>query len=213
MAKDKTTEKVSGAQAAVTGQKFDMSKFMPQGMDEKELVELGGLNPICAAEITSQGSPVAGWLIAELEMPPRLSIEPTKRKAGVKEPWSAFLILLTAGTKGGIGDEIVDVPAGKKVLVPVGGNLGNNDELRLAAADVKKCYWVFLNCTGAIPMSDGRNDMWNYEVSLHPAGVAREGDYRAPLPKRKAIAALPNGDAGKVIDATGKAVESVVGGA
>lgn len=190
---------------------FNPKDFLPEGMDPQELIQVGGLRPIAAADLT-ENAPVAGWVLAELDMPPRLSIDRDKRAKGIKEPWQAFLVELTKPTKAYVGEEIVDVEVGKKVLIPLNGSLKNNDDLRAAAQNPRSMTWALFMVVGQVQLDNQRNPMWDYEVSIHPKVKARTDGYIAYLQSKKAAAQLPAGNAsGQVIDKDGKTVQSLVG--
>lgn len=193
---------------------LDMKAFLPQGMDEAELIKIGGLRPIAAAEVTyNEGAPVAGWIVAMLDMPPRLAIDPAKRKQGIKEPWEAIVVELTAPTKAIVGEETVEIPAGKEVIIPVNANLKNNRELGLACFDPKNVFWGFFQIDPDAPqleLGEGRTAMWNYDVRLHPKPKERTGAYALNLVRRPAL----NGPAptGQVVDESGKPVGNMFAG-
>lgn len=197
---------------------FDMGHFgIPTelGFSEQELLDIGGMDPIAAAEVTFESSsPVAGWLIGEKEMPPRMSIDPARRARGEKEDWSALIVLLTASTNAYVGEEVVEVEAGRRVIIPVGGNLGNNMELLQKAHDPKFCFWVFIDCNGQVQLDKQRNPMWNYTVKCSPKGKARESEGSLSLPRPRNLPRLttPNGTVpGQVVSRDGQPVQSLVG--
>lgn len=193
---------------------LDMKAFLPQGMDEAELVKIGGLRPIAASEVTyNEGAPVAGWIVAMLDMPPRLAIDPAKRKQGIKEPWEAIVVELTAPTKAIVGEETVEIPAGKEVIIPVNANLKNNRELGLAAHDPKNMFWGLFSIdqdNPQIELGEGRTAMWNYDVRLHRKPKERTGAYALNVVKRPAL----NGPAptGQVVDAQGQPAGNMFAG-
>jgi len=96
---------------------LDISHLLPKGYEAADLVKVGGLRPIASAEVTyDEQSPIAGHLVTLLDMPARQKIG---APAGEKEPWQALLVRLTSPTKALVGDERVEVAAGKDILIPI----------------------------------------------------------------------------------------------
>lgn len=190
------------ANTAPEARKFDMKAFLPEGFSEDDFDIVGGLRPICQPESMMQ-YPVAGFVVALLEMPQRKD----------KSDWRALLIHLTAATKAKAGEDIVEIEAGEEVLVPVNGNLKNNPDLLNAACDPNNVYVAMLVCTGAIDVGK-QSDMWNFEVKLSRKAIKRQGRYA--LHNRAVPAQLASGpsaplERGAITDSKGQPVQSMVG--
>lgn len=188
---------------------FDMANLgLPSelGIEPKDLVDIGGMRPIAAAEVSFESkSAVAGWLIGEQEMPPRASIDPAKRSRGEKDDWSALVVLLTTPTMAYVGDEVVEVPAGKQVIIPVGGNLANNYELLQKAHDPRQVFWVALAVAGQVRLDKQRNPMWSYAVKSSPKGKDRDtGVFALPRPRNLPRLSMAQTIPGQVIDKNGQ---------
>jgi len=195
MAKEKNQ-----ARTAPEAPKFNMKAFLPEGFSEEDFDIVGGLRPICQPE-TMQQYPVAGYVVALLDMPQRKD----------KSEWRALLIHLTGATKAKAGEDIVEIAAGEEVLVPVNGNLKNNPDLLNAACDPANVYVAMLYCTGQIDVGK-QSDMWNFEVKLSRKAIKRQGRYalhnRAVPSQLAAAAPIGKGD---ITDSNGKPVQSMVG--
>jgi len=173
---------------------------MPEGFTEQDLEVTGGLDPLAPAKISFENkSPVFGVLIGAEDMPPRPSLDPVKRKAGIKEDWVSFVVLLTAPTKGQVGKDgpVQDVPAGKIVRIPETGNLTNNRDLLRCAYDKDNVYLARFTVLGQRQVNDMPTPMWDYEVKIaksKPVSRSKSAAYSLAGINRNAPA-LGQGDA------------------
>ena len=198
MANSKKTNTPASAVPAI-----DLAAFLPEGMDNEELVDTGGLRPIVQAD-TMMEHPVAGWLIAVLDMPPRED----------KSPWRAILVETTGATRAKVGEDTnVPVEAGCEVLIPLSGNLANNSQLLDALADDASMSWGIFQTQGQVNVGKP-SPMWDIKVRLHPKPKARTGKYlRHTVEAQFAASRRPTQlGRGEVQDTNGKAVTSMVGG-
>lgn len=110
--------------------------------------------------------PLVGNLLNMLVMPP---IE----RAGIMNPWNAFLILATRPTKGTDRDKLlVDVPVGGEVLIPATFEL--TQFLEKAAVSEKFVFEVFIKPKQKIDIGGGQT-MWLYSLKAKPEPKARRG--------------------------------------
>lgn len=175
----------------------DMKAFLPAGMSEDDLSEVGGLRPICQPE-EMQDSPVAGWVVAILDMPARKD----------KSEWQALLIETTGACRAKVGEEIRTIDAGEEVLIPLNGNLKNNPDLLNAAASQTHVFWAFLRCTGQVDLGKP-SPMWSFLVKLNKKEPKpRTGKYALHAVKVNVIPQLGRGD---ITNANGQPVGSMVG--
>jgi hypothetical protein len=194
MAKDKQASTVGKIDPKVA----ELAKFLPQGFTLDDFVVVGGLRPIVTPEL-NQEQPFAAKIVALLQMPPR--------EDGSK--WSAILAFLMSPAKAQAGDETVAIEAGKEVLIPVGGNLGNNADLLNAASSAENVYTGIFSVTGTLDTGKP-SPMWVYEVRIAKnKPEKRTGQfalYNKPAPE---LNAAP----GDVRKANGEPAGSLVGGA
>lgn len=171
---------------------LDLSKYVPDGFDLSDFDVVGGLRPVCPPEV-NQDNPVTGWIVALLDMP--------KRKSDGSE-WRAILVQLTRPAKAKAGDDVVDVEAGKEILIPLSGSLKNNADLLNAAVDARKVTMGMFVVTGTMDIGKP-SDMWVYEVRLAlKKQIAREGAFAL---YNKPVVALQNGfDVGNITDRNGQ---------
>ena len=196
----KTNDKAQMAKAN-EDTSIDLSKlaqFLPEGFDLSDFDTIGGLRPICAPEV-NQGTPIMGYIVAELPMP--------VRKDG--SAWSALLVRLISPAKAKAGNEVVTVEPGKDVLIPMGGNLGNNADLRNFAADAKNVFVGIFTVTGQQDV-DKPSPMWVYDVKVNAKKpVARTGAFA--LYNKPAVAQLQGHASGEVLNGNGQPVKSLIG--
>jgi hypothetical protein len=145
---------------------FDISKFLPEGFSNEEFVTIGGLRPIVTPAIQfEKQSIVVGLLLGWVPMPPRPSDG---------SEWDAILVKLTGPTLAlAAGEETIEAKAGETVLIPVGGNLGNNHELYAASCDPKNVHLAIFAVTGQIKVNNQPSKMWSYDVKLHRKSIPR----------------------------------------
>lgn len=196
------------AQAASKGPKalseINLKAFLPEGFSEKDFDIVGGLRPICSPEsMLDPDSPVVGWVVALLDMP--------NREDGSE--WRALLVELTGNATAKVGDDIVVIPAGKEVLIPVSGALKNNPELLNAAFDATRVFLGIFRIIGQVDTGKP-SKMWEYEVALHKKTIARVGKYT--LQQHNAVGVVETRTAaqlnkGDITDANGKPQASMVG--
>ena len=128
---------------------------------------------------------LVGNLLNMLVMPP---IE----RAGVMNPWNAFLILTTRPTKGTDRDKVlVDIPVGSEVLIPATFEL--TQFLEKAAVSEKFVFEVFIKPKQKIDLDKGGQTMWLYSLKAKPEPKARRGFGLAAV---LAPLQLPGGAAG-----------------
>ena len=177
----------------------DVAQFLPEGFSLDDFQSVGGLRPICAPEFNN-AKPVLGYIVAELDMPPRKD----------KSTWTAILVTLLSPAMAKAGEDIVEIPPGRDVLIPVGGSLKNNGDLRAAAADQESVFLGIFTVTGQIDVGQ-QSDMWDYDVRVAlDKPKARTGAFA--LYNKPAAPALPAGFAtGEVLDKNGKSVHRLVG--
>ena len=177
----------------------DVAQFLPEGFSLDDFQSVGGLRPICAPEFNN-AKPVLGYIVAELGMPPRKD----------KSTWTAILVTLLSPAMAKAGEDIVEIPPGRDVLIPVGGSLKNNGDLRAAAADQESVFLGIFTVTGQIDVGK-QSDMWDYDVRVAlDKPKARTGAFA--LYNKPAAPALPAGFAtGEVLDKNGKSVHRLVG--
>jgi len=177
----------------------DVAQFLPEGFSLDDFQAVGGLRPICAPEYNT-GKAVVGYIVAELDMPPRKD----------KSAWSAILVTLLSPAMAKAGEDIVEIPPGRDVLIPVGGSLRNNGDLRAAAADQESVFLGIFTVTGQIDVGK-QSDMWDYDVRVAlDKPKARTGAFA--LYNKPTAPALPAGFAtGEVLDRNGKSVHRLVG--
>jgi hypothetical protein len=180
----------------------NLAQFLPEGFKLEDFDVVGGLRPIITPEL-NQGTPIAGYIVALLDMPPR--------EDGSK--WKAILVNLLSPAKAKAGDEVISIEPGKDVLVPVGGNLGNNADLLNAASSVKQVFLGIFHVTGTLPTGKP-SEMWVYEVRIAKGkAIPRTGQFA--LYNREPAASLPAGPAPgtDIRTADGKPAGSLVGNA
>jgi hypothetical protein len=188
--------------------RINLAAYLPQGMDEGELLKIGGLRPIAAAQISyEQGTPVAGFVLGILDMPPRDVLDPKRR--GEKEPWEAVLVELTASTYALVGGEEALIEAGKEVIIPVNANLANNRELRIVAEDPDRVHWCLFVSEGQVDLGKGLNPMWDYDVRLAPPKHSKPRTGRYRLRAAPTRPTLPEYQ-GEVIGKDGQPVPSLI---
>ena len=175
----------------------ELAKFLPPGFTLDDFVVVGGLRPIITPEL-NQEQPFAAKIVALLDMPPR--------EDGSK--WRAILGYLVSPAKARAGDETVTVEPGKEVLIPVGGNLGNNADLLNAAVSTDSVYTGIFAVTGTIDTGKP-SPMWVYEVRIAKTKAEkRVGQFALYNKPRNELPA-----AGDIRDANGKPAGSMVGNA
>jgi hypothetical protein len=192
---------------------INLTAFLPKGFDAKDFDVVGGLRPICPPEsMTDPEQPTAGFVVSLLDMP--------DRKDGSK--WSAFLVELTGNASCKVGDDIVVIPAGKEVLIPMSGKLKTNADLVSAAWDENLVYLGIFRVLGQVDVGK-ENPMWDFEVALHKQTIPRTGKYALQLrtaresnaakAARDAVKQQPAAPIGKgdITDASGKSAGSMVG--
>lgn len=110
--------------------------------------------------------PLVGNLLNMLMMPP---IE----RAGILQPWNAFLIRVTRPTKGTDRDKnLVDVAVDSEVLIPATFEL--TQFLEKAATSEKFVFEVFIKPKQKIDIGGGQS-MWLYSLKAKPEPKARRG--------------------------------------
>ena len=212
---------------------INFANYLPEGLAESDLVELGGLRPMCLANTIAM-APVAGWALDIRDMPPRRSLDRERRKNNEKDPWCGVFIELTAPTKAMRGGEIVDVKAGEEVFLPMNAGLNGNRDLILRAIHPEVLSWIMVYIDPDHPMisfEDERNDMPNYRVkeahghtrrrehkhrisySAHNPRMLEGADNKAlPVSSTSTnVSTTAPAQPGQVIDRNGKPVERVVG--
>lgn len=177
---------------------IDLKAFLPEGFSEDDLSTIGGLRPICQPEEMMK-SPVGGWIVALLHMPPRKD----------KSEWDAILVETTGACRALVGEEIQTIEAGKEVLVPVNGALKNNPELLNAACDGARVFWGLFQVVGQVELGKP-SPMWDFKVQLHKKTIPRTGKYL--LNQAQRVEVIPQLKKGDVTDTNGKPVESMIGG-
>jgi len=185
-----------------TSTAIDISQYLPEGYSKDDLVIVGGLRPVIGAELQfDQKSIVAGHIVSLLSMPPRPKLN---SKNGEKEDWDAILVHLTHSTKALVGSDLMNIEAGKEVLIAVNGNLRNNHDLLAAASDPDRVYFGIFQVTGQIDTSDGKlNPMWNYEVQIHKKAMDRKASRYSRFNQPRVVRALPSGQtSGETSDGT-----------
>lgn len=175
----------------------DIAKFLPEGFSLDDFKKVGGLRPICVPE-PNMGRPIVGYIVAELDMPQRKD----------KSDWSALLITLISPAMAKAGEDIVEIPPGREVLIPVSGSIKNNGDVRAAALDPKNVYIGIFTVTGQVDVGKA-SDMWDYDVR-----VAMD----KPQPRTGAFAlytrpsaSLPAYATGEVQDKNGQPIARLVG--
>ena len=170
---------------------LNLKGLLPEGFDEKDFAITGGLRPIVSPELMMD-NPVVGWIVTRQEMP--------DRDDGTA--WSAFLVQLTGPCKAvDRGEnEIIEVPAGSEVIIPISGALRNNRELQIAALDPARVYLGIFSVSGQVNVGKP-SPMWAFDVLLHKRTIPREGAFalhnRAAAPTLNGAAtprALPSGE-------------------
>jgi hypothetical protein len=138
-------------------------------------------------------TPVIGWIVALLDMPPRKS----DGKA-----WQGLLINLVSTAQAQTSDgEIVMVEAGKDVIIPVGGSLKSNSDLLAAAVDPRKVTIGMFHVTGQRDVGK-QSPMWDYDVRLAlKKQQAREGAFAL---YHKPVEPLASYHQGQVVDRNGQ---------
>lgn len=99
---------------------------------------------------------LVGYLLNQIDMPP---IE----RAGVAQPWSAFVIKTTKPTKGvNREDEVVDVEIGAEILIPATVQL--TQFLSKAAVNERNVFEVRIIPDKKIDIGKGQT-MWQYDLA------------------------------------------------
>lgn len=173
---------------------IDLSKYLPEGFDASGFESVGGFIPIVPAQLThDEHSPVMGWIVGVIDMPQRESLNNRK---GEKEDWQTIQVHLMAPTKALLNGEVLEIPPGKDVMIPINGSLKNNHELLMAACDHTKVYLGQFSVTGQQDTSGGKlNPMWAYDVKLHKQTKAREGRYLLKTTQQPKMLNQANGEA------------------
>lgn len=160
----------------------NFADFLPAGLSADELTLTGGLTPTYSPKeaFENRYAPVGGW-IDRLQ-----KLAPVKQGGGkVYEPLVLLVRDISRPTKGVLGPKtdrkVVDVPAGKDILIPITGNISTNRELIQAMADTEHVYFAIFQVVGQMPVDSGPSDMWVWKIMLHPQKKARTGVYSLPL--------------------------------
>jgi len=172
--------KKNETQAAGTVGDFDYSAFVPAGGNAKDLRTIGGFTPIYAPEEALDDSfPPAGGYLRCFEILPAVKVG--------KEMYIPKMIsmIVTNDTKGVRGPkdarEVIDVPKTKRLLIPLTGNLLNNQELIDAVADPKNVHWAIFRVTGTQDTGQP-TPMFVWDVKLlDTLTIKREGEYALPV--------------------------------
>ena len=198
------TNAQQAAAAPKSAKDFKLGASLPEGFSDDEFETIGSLRPICQPE-SMMDHPVGGELIALLDMPPRKD----------KSQWKAFLIHLLAPTMARAGEDLVEVSAGEKVLVPVSGSLKTNTELLGAACDPHRIWIVKIQCVGQIDVGK-QSDMWSFDVKRSKKTLPRTGEYAlSNFQPAGMLNPTANGEVqqlgkGDITDRNGHTVSSVV---
>lgn len=179
---------------------IDLSKFLPEGFSLDDFESVGGLRPICPPELNAE-TPVIGWVVALLDMPPRKSDN---------SPWQGLLINLVSTAQAQAGDEIITVEAGKDIIIPVSGALKANSDLLSAAVNSHKVTCGIFHVTGQMDVGKP-SPMWTYDVRLaFKKQKAREGAAALYHRSPPALVSAPV-LRGEVLDSNGKPAAALVG--
>lgn len=196
----KNNQQAAGNVGKVDPKIAELAKFLPAGFTLDDFEVVGGLRPIVTPELNSE-QPFAAKIVALLEMPPR--------EDGSK--WRAILAHLVSPAKASAGEETVTIEAGKEVLIPVGGNLGNNPDLLNAAVSPDSVFTGLFAVTGQLDTGKP-SPMWVYEVRIAKSKpekrIGQFALYNKPV-NQMGAGATP----GDIRDANGKPAGSLVGGA
>jgi hypothetical protein len=161
---------------------FDWSGFLPEGYSADQLQQIGGLTPIFMPEMAyEEGAVCVGFVKWIEELPPV-----TRGRGSNEEVYVPYLlrIQVTRDTPAVIGPknarEIVTVPKGEDVLVPLSTGLLMNKKLLEAAHDLEFCFFVAMRVKGQIP-TDQPSPLWDWDVRIdRTKPLKRQGDLILP---------------------------------
>lgn len=169
--KDDAAKKTTATQADASFKQWnekELAQFLPEGFSLDDFESVGGLRPICPPQVNA-GSPVVGYVVALLDMPPRKADQSN---------WQGLLIhLLSTAQAEGADGEIIEVAAGKEIIIPVGGNLKVNSDLLNAAVDPRKVTAGIFTVVDTMDVGK-QSLMWVYDVKLAlKKQIPREGAF------------------------------------
>jgi hypothetical protein len=147
---------------------------LPEGFSAEEFQLTGQLTPIYAAKdaFEERWPKLIGFMKGIEELP-------TVRE-GKDDAYTPMMIRfkVIAATKGIQGKddkrEIVEIPIGSEVLLPISGNLRNNAKLLAAATNPNEYFLAQVVATGQVRVGKP-SPMWELNVQLHPKGQRRAG--------------------------------------
>lgn len=186
MAKDKTETKAKNATntAPITSHGVTVT--------DDDFEEVGGLRYVCLPEL-NEGKPVTGWLVSLLTMPEKFKWQ------------QAILVCLTEPANVVVDDETIQAQPGEDVLIPVSGNLKNNDALLKACVDTKEVIMGRFTYKGEIDTGKP-SKMKEFEVKLaFKKKIQRTGAFA--LHNQPPVGYFT----GEVLDKNGAPVKSLVG--
>lgn len=197
------------AEASPAG--FDWGNYLPDGYEAKDLREVGLLTPMYIPEMAM-----------ELGFPPlfgkidRIETLPTQR-LGQRDQWTPRIIRMvslvkTKAVSGTKEDrQVVDINPGDDVVFPIGGVLGVNRELMLAATDEKTVWTMGIRVRGTKPIKDRPQDAWDWEVMVHPKTEPRSGRFAFPQAGGEEARQLGATAPGQVLNKDGSPAGSLIG--
>ena len=208
----KKSEPLAGA--ALSSDDEDLLQYLPEGMDLKDLHKTGGLTPTYSPKHALDGAfpRVAGYI-------DRIMVLPTMAQ-GKDDEFTPVMILLrelvkpTKATVGRDDDrQVVDVEAGKDILIPLTGNLKNNKELINALADQSKVYFCVAKVVGQQKVNNQPSKMWVWDLRICDKSQAkpREGIYALPAANAQQLGVTATGASFDL--QTGEVVKSAPAGA
>ena len=168
------------AKAAEMEKGFDWTAAnLPEGYDASGFTEVAGLTPIYSSEEAHEEDfpPVIGLIDRIETLPPVL----------MGRDWfipRMIRVVAMAPTKAVVGKrgarQVVDVPKGEDVLIPVTGNLANSRRLMAACRDPENVHLGAFKIKGTIPTGQP-TPMWDWSVGLNEKKIKREGRFAAPF--------------------------------
>lgn len=177
-AKDKNKEVVAAPDF------FNYSDYLPAGVTKDDGRTIGGFTPIYAPDTAwEEKFPPAGGYLCHFQILPAV-----KKGKDIYIPKMIKLIvknakgLPTKGVRGkGDGKEVVDVPVDNALLIPLTGNLLNNEELLDAVADPNNVHYALFYIRGQVDTGQ-ITPMWDWHVQLFDKlTIKREGEYALPI--------------------------------
>jgi len=217
MAKNDKKNAVTNESAATAIDPEVLAFLEAQGISLDDFEEIGGFAPIISAkDLLESGATVFGYLVGMHAMPPRLSINPADRKAGVKEDWDTIYLCLAAPAEAKSGDDVVTVKSGEFVRIPVTGNLRSNEALTAAATHPDLSFLASFRVKGKRQIEVGQSEMYEYVVSIVKNKPVERSSKRGfalnegPGAKTKGLLNAAPLNKGDVVNANGQSAGSLV---